>query len=172
VNGVESMTIQIPFETQVGTAAVVLTGSGGAVTNLSVTVQPYAPGVFTTTYGNQTILVAVRSDGSYVSPTNPAHLGETIYVFVTGLGVTSPAANTNQQGAGQAVTGTVITGLNNAGVPHGTVTYATGLVGVYIVAVLVPQNTGTGPNQPFGLILVDDAGNKYYAQGTFLPISQ
>ena len=135
-------------------------------------VQPYAPGVFTTTYGNQTILVAVRSDGSYVSPTNPAHQGETIYVFVTGLGQTSPAANTNQPGAGQAVTAAVVTGLNNAGVPHGAVTYATGLVGVYIVAVQVPQTAQTGPNKPFGFIVYDDAGNQFYAQSTYLPISQ
>jgi len=171
VNGVESMTIQVPFETQVGTAAVVLNAAGGGSGNFNVPVQLYAPGVFTSTYGNQVIAVAVRPDGSYVSPNNPAHLGETIIVFVTGLGQTSPPATTNQPGAGQAVTATVITGLNNAGVPHTNIAYAQGLVGVYLISVQVPATTKTGPNQPFGLILVDSAGNKYYAFGTFLPIA-
>jgi uncharacterized protein (TIGR03437 family) len=133
-------------------------------------VQPYAPGVFTSTIGNQTFAVAVRSDGSYVSPTNPAQTGETIYVFVTGLGVTSPPAVTNEPGAGQAVTATVVTGLNNKGVPHTTVTYAPGLVGVYIVGVQVPATTQTGPGQPFGLILIDPSGNKYFAASTSIPI--
>jgi uncharacterized protein (TIGR03437 family) len=170
VNGAQSMTIQVPFETPVGNAAVVLNAAGGASAPLTVPVQLYAPGVFTSTYGNQTIAVAVRSDGSYVSPTNPARAGETIYLFVTGLGQVTPAAVTNEPGAGQAVTATVVTGLNNKGVPHTTVDYAPGLVGVYIVGIEVPANTPTGPAQPVGLILVDPSGNKYFSNSTVIPI--
>jgi uncharacterized protein (TIGR03437 family) len=171
VNGVQSMTIQVPFETPLGNTTVVLTPAGGGPpTSLNVTTQPYAPGVFTNTYGNVTIAVAVRSDGSYVSPTNPAHRGETIYVFATGLGLTTPAAVTNEPGAGQSVTATVVVGLNNKGVAHTTVDYAPGLVGVYIIGVQVPANTTPGPGQPFGLILVDPSGNKYFAQSTKIPI--
>jgi uncharacterized protein (TIGR03437 family) len=171
VNGVQSMTIQVPFETPLGNTTVMLTPAGGGPpTPLNVTTQPYAPGVFTNTYGNVTIAVAVRSDGSYVSPTNPAHRGETIYVFATGLGLTTPAAVTNEPGAGQSVTATVVVGLNNKGVAHTTVDYAPGLVGVYIIGVQVPANTTPGPGQPFGLILVDPSGNKYFAQSTKIPI--
>jgi uncharacterized protein (TIGR03437 family) len=172
VNGVQSMTFQVPFETQVGTATVVLSvASGGSLTIPGgVPVQPYAPGVFTSTYGNQVVAVAVRSDGSYISPTNPAHPGETIYVFVTGLGQVNPAAGTNQAGSGQAVTASVVVGLNNKGVPHTTVVYAPGLVGVYTIGVQIPLTTQTGPHQPFGLILNDSAGNLYFAEGTFIPI--
>jgi uncharacterized protein (TIGR03437 family) len=170
-NGVQSMTIQVPLETPLGNATVVLNAAGGGSATYSIPVQPYAPGVFTSTIGNQTFAVAVRSDGSYVSPTNPAQTGETIYVFVTGLGVTTPAAVTNEPGAGQAVTATVVTGLNNKGVPHTTVTYAPGLVGVYIVGVEVPATTQTGPGQPFGLILFDASGNKYYAASVSIPIT-
>jgi uncharacterized protein (TIGR03437 family) len=170
VNGVESMTIQIPFETQPGTTTVVLNAAGGGSGTLSVQTQPFAPGVFTGTFGNLTIAVAVRSDGSYVSPTNPAQRGETIYVFATGLGQVTPAAGTNQPGSGQLVTANVVTGLNNQGVPHTKIDYAPGLVGVYIVGVQVPLTTTPGPHQPFGLILIDSAGNKYFAQSTAIPI--
>ena len=173
VNGVQSMTIQVPFETPIGNTTVMLTpAGGGSPAPLNVTTQLYAPGVFTSTYGNQTIAVAVRSDGSYVSPTNPAHTGETIYLFATGLGQVTPAAVTNEPGAGQLIpsTTTVVTGLNNKGVPHTTVDYAPGLVGVYIVAIRVPATTPTGPAQPVGLILVDPSGNKYFANSTVIPI--
>jgi uncharacterized protein (TIGR03437 family) len=169
-NGVQSMTIQVPFETQPGNTTVVINAAGGASATYTIPTQPYAPGVFTNTYGNVTIAVAVRSDGSYVSPTNPAQRGETIYVFATGLGQTSPPAATNTQGAGQLVTGNVVTGLNNKGVPHTTVDYAPGLVGVYIVGVQVPLTTLPGPGQPFGLILVDSSGNKFFANSTKIPI--
>jgi len=170
VNGVQSMTIQVPFETPPGNTTVVLSASGGATSTYSIQTLPYAPGVFTNTYGNLTIAVAVRSDGSYVSPTNPAQRGETIYVFANGLGQTSPAAVTNTQGAGQLVTANVVVGLNNKGVPHTKIDYAPGLVGVYIVGVQVPLTTLPGPGQPFGLILVDASGNKYFAQSTKIPI--
>ena len=153
-----------------GLASLVLNAAGGGSQTLTIQVVPYAPGVFTTTYGNQTIAVAVRSDGSYISPTNPAHPGETIYVFVTGLGQTAPPATTNQPGAGQAVTAAVVTGLNNKGVPHGTVQYAQGLVGVYTVAIEIPIGTETGPTRPLRLILADTAGNLYRAQSTVIPI--
>jgi hypothetical protein len=35
----------------------------------------------------------------------------------------------------------------------------------------VPANTETGPSQPFGLILVDPAGNHYFAASSSLPIA-
>ena len=173
VNGVQSMTIQVPFETPLGNTAVVLTpAGGGAPAPLNVTTQAFAPGVFTNTYGNVTIAVAVRSDGSYVSPTNPAHRGETIYIFATGLGLVTPAATTNEPGTGQTVTATVVTGLNNKGVGHTTIDYAPGLVGVYIIGVEVPATTTPGPGQPFGLILVGPAPTftKYFAGSTQVPI--
>ena len=105
-----------------------------------------------------------------MSPTNPAHPGETIFVFVTGLGQTSPPAKTNQQGAGQAVTANVIAGINNAGAPHTKVEYAPGLVGVYLVGIQIPENTKTGDHQPIGLILADSSGTVYRCLATFIPI--
>ena len=170
VNGVQSLTIQVPFETAVGNTTVVLNGAGGGSGSFNIQTQLYAPGVFTSTYGNQTIAVAVRSNGTYASPINPVQPGETIYVFVDGLGQTSPAAATNTPGSGQLVTATVVTGLNNKGVPHTTVDYAPGLVGVYIIAVQVPENVQSGALIPFGLILTDPSGMVYHTNTTFLPI--
>ena len=115
----DQVAVEVPFETQAGTASVVINSPGGGQATVSVQVQPYAPGIFQTiASGGQLIAVAVRLDGSYVSPSNPAQAGETIQIFVTGLGQTSPALATGSAGApGQVLVGNVIVGLNNGGVP-------------------------------------------------------
>jgi len=129
-----------------------------------------APGVFTTVYDGKVYAVAVRPDGSYVSPTNPAQQGEDIQIYVTGLGQASPALATNAPGEGQAVMSSLVVGLNNGGVPLVSAVYAPGLIGVYVVTLQVPANTQTGPYQPVGIIANDSQGNQNFAQSTYIPI--
>jgi uncharacterized protein (TIGR03437 family) len=167
----DQVAVQVPFETQAGTASVVINSAGGGSGTVNVQVQPFAPGIFQTTVGGQQIAVAVRSDGSYVSPANPAHSGETIQIFATGLGQTSPALATGSAGApGQSVVGSVIVGLNNAGVPLISAVPASGMVGVYVLTFQVPIGTQTGSAQPLAVIAFDTAGTAYFAQGIGIPI--
>ena len=167
----DQLAVQVPFETQPGAASVVINSAGGGTSTVTEQVQPYAPGVFQTTVAGQQMAVAVRSDGSYVSTSNPAHSGENIEIFVTGLGQASPALATGNAGApGQSVAGSVVVGLNNAGVPLISAVPAPTLVGVYILTLQVPVGTQTGPAQPVGVVVFDAAGNPYFAQGTAIPI--
>ena len=167
----DQVAVQVPFETQPGSASVVINAAGGGSTTVTEQVLPYAPGIFQTTVGGQLIAVAVRPDGSYVSPSNPAHAGEVIQVFVTGLGQVSPATATGSAGVpGQSVVGSVVVGLNNGGVPLISAVYAQGMVGVYIMTMQVPIDTQTGPAQPLGVVAFDAAGNTYFAQGSVIPI--
>jgi uncharacterized protein (TIGR03437 family) len=167
----DQVAVEVPFETQVGTASVIINSAGGGSATVNVQVQPYAPGIFQTTSEGQLIAVAVRSDGSYVSPSNPAQAGETIQIFVTGLGQTSPALATGSAGApGQALVGNVIVGLNNGGVPLISASPAPGMVGVFVLTFQVPAGTQTGPAQPLAVIAFDAAGIAYYAQGSVIPV--
>jgi uncharacterized protein (TIGR03437 family) len=168
----DQVVVLVPFETQTGTASVVINAAGGgSATVNNVQVQQFAPGVFQTTIGGQQIAVAVRSDGSYVSPSNPAQPGEVIQIFVTGLGQVSPATATGNAGVpGQTVVGSVVVGLNNGGVPLISAVYAPGMTGVYILTLQVPIDTQAGPAQPLGVVAFDAAGNPYFASGTVLPI--
>ncbi len=167
----DQVAVQVPFETQPGTASVVINAAGGGSATVSVQVLPYALGIFETTVQGQKVALAVRPDGSYVSPSNPAQRGETILVYVTGLGQTTPATATGNAGVpGQVVAGSVVVGLNNAGVPLISANYAPGLVGVYVIALQVPIDTQTGPSQPLGVVAFDAAGTAYFAQGSVLPI--
>jgi uncharacterized protein (TIGR03437 family) len=150
----------------------VINSAGGGSGTFSVQVVPFAPGIFETTLGGQKIAVAVRSDGSYVSPSNPAHPGETIRIYVTGLGAVAPTAVTGGTGVpGQAVTApNLAIGLNNGGVPYLAAEYAPGMVGVYVITLQIPSDTQTGPAQPIGVIAFDAFGNAYFAQGSVIPI--
>jgi adhesin/invasin len=172
VNGIDQVTVQVPFEVQPGSSVplTVSVTNGGSAT-VMVPVKAYAPGVFTTVYDGKPYAVVVRPDGSYVSPTNPAQLGENISVYVTGLGEVAPAAATGDAGVpGQSVTTRLIVGLNNGGVPLISADYAPGLVGVYVVTLQVPEKTKTGPYQPIGVRAVDSAGHFYFDNATFIPI--
>jgi uncharacterized protein (TIGR03437 family) len=167
----DQVAVQVPFETQPGPASVVINPAAGGPATVTEQVSQYAPGIFQTTIGGQLIAVAVRSDGSYVSPSNPAQQGENIQVFVTGLGQVSPATATGSAGVpGQSVVGNVVVGLNNGGVPLISALYAQGMVGVYIITLQVPVGTQTGPAQPLGVVAFDAAGNPYFAQGSVIPI--
>ncbi|MBZ5609678.1 MAG: Ig-like domain-containing protein [Acidobacteriia bacterium] len=173
VNGVQQINVQVPYEVAGRTVAdLTVTISGGGSATVSVNLQPFAPAVFETTlFGIAHQAVAIRPDGSYVSPANPARRGEVIIIFLTGLGQTTPAIGTNDSGVpNQNVAAQVVVGLNNAGVPLVSAQSVVGLVGVYAVALQVPSNTTPGSQQPVGFIIYDSAGNAYYGQATFLPI--
>lgn len=172
-NGVDQVAIQVPFEVQPGSAVpleVSVSGEGNPAT-VMVPVQQVAPGIFTSIYAGKPYTVAVRPDGSYVSPTNPAQRGEDIQVYLTGLGQATPTIDTNTAGVpGQSITATLAVGLNNGGVPLVSAIYAPGLIGVYVVTIHVPSDTKTGPYQPVGIIAHDSANKNHYAQSTYIPI--
>jgi uncharacterized protein (TIGR03437 family) len=167
----DQVVVQVPFETQPGTANVVINAAGGGSATVSAQVQVLAPGIFETVSGSQKYAVALRPDGSYISPSNPARRGEVIRVFVTGLGQVTPATATGSAGVpGQSVVAALIVGVNNGGVPLISAEYAPGLVGVYVVAMLVPNETQPGLAQPIGVIAYDSANNAYFAQGSNIAI--
>jgi uncharacterized protein (TIGR03437 family) len=171
-NGADQVTVQVPFEVQPG-PAVALTVS---VANLGsatvmIAVKPLAPGVFTSIYGGKTYAVAVRPDGTQVSPTNPAQRGENIQLYVTGLGQATPTIATGAAGVpDQAMVSSLIVGLNNGGVRLVDSVYGPGLIGIYVVTIQVPANAKTGPYQPIGIIGVDSTGTLDYSQPTYIPI--
>jgi len=178
-NGQEQVTVQVPFEVQPGSVSVVVNGAGGGSSSVNVTVQAFAPGAFTTTYGNQMVAVAQRPDGSYVSPSNPAHPGENVRFYVTGLGQVTPATGTGLGGVpGQKVNAQVAVGINTSsgssasasGVKLVAAEYAPGLAGVYAVTVQLPADTLTGPAQLFAMIVFDSQNNTYFMQSVPIPI--
>ena len=148
----------------------------GSETLSNITVSLFAPGIFTNgsliSFGqNYALAVVVRSDGSLVSPSNPAHRGEDITFYATGLGQTVPMASTGVPGQpGQLVGATLYAGVNNQGDAVASAIYEPNALGLYAITIQIPANTIPGPVQPLGLFMVDSTGAGYSAQPVYVPI--
>lgn len=173
INGQESISFQVPCDQAPGQATLTLR-SGTTSVNQNVTIAAYAPGIFQTTDSTGRVTaVAVKSNGTYVTATNPADRGEDIRVFVTGLGQGSPFIATNNPGTGnQRVNATVIVGVNNEGIsaqPENTI-YAPTLIGVYIVTFRLPLTTAPGTGRPFVVAVQAPDGSLTYSQSAVIDV--
>ena len=73
--------IQVPYETQPGTAVLTITGVFGQTFNYSFNVQPAAPGIF-------------AGPGNTLVPFSSGSRGQTYLLYITGDGALSPALAT------------------------------------------------------------------------------
>ncbi|MBZ5619028.1 MAG: CHRD domain-containing protein [Acidobacteriia bacterium] len=139
------LNVQVPFEVASGTQPIVVTSAGGAspaTTEANVTIASVAPSIFIVDQTNSLGAVVKNSDFSLITPSNPVKAGDVIVVFSTGLGQTTPPAQTGvllQPPAG---------GFNNTGTVSATIGGQTaavvysiaspGFAGLYQTAVTVP----------------------------------
>ncbi len=171
--GFEQIVVQVPFDVPAGTTAVVIRSSGGGSSTVEgVQVAALQPGIFEAVVSGARIAVAVRPDGSFITPDNPARLGEVVRFYATGLGQVTPATGTNRAGVpGQSVVAPVVAGVNNAGARLVSATYLEGAIGVYVIAVEIPRDTQTGPAQPLGLVMEGPGGARVDANSVNIPIA-
>ena len=178
INGQQSVTVQVPFETPPGAATVTLTVNG-VTTSLGVTVQQYSPGLFEIT-GVDTVRRALilNQDGTVVSPSNPARRNQTLRAYVTGLGALVPVIGSNQFSpvdGDPAVAAPVIVGVNNAGVLVISANYARNLVGVEEIRFVIPDPSPDGApvpssaNVPF-VVAVQNTGALVFTQGSLIAV--
>src|SRR4029077_20821654 len=142
--GVEQITFQVPCETAIAGSVPIIVNVGGGTATVNLPVQAATPGIFETVMSDGTRrAVTIRPDGSFVSLQNPARRGETIRVFVTGMGASLPALSTISYllpGAASSRLVQVIGGVNNAGTRGITARVAPNLIGVFEVNFQVPSD--------------------------------
>jgi uncharacterized protein (TIGR03437 family) len=173
VNNEQSVTFQVPFEATVGDTAITVNTPSGNVTSQQV-LQVYAPGLFLQSRPDGVpYAIVMRPDGSFVSPDNPAVLGETLKTFASGLGATSPSVGTNAAGiGGQNVLAQLIVGVNHAGMLVVGAEYAQNLIGVYeITFVLDPKYVNPGKDVAFQIAIRTDTGT-INSNDSVLPLVQ
>jgi uncharacterized protein (TIGR03437 family) len=148
VSGVEQLTFEVPCETAVAASVPIVINVGGGSATVNMPVQSATPGIFQTVMSDGVArAVVIRPDGSFVTLQNPARRGETVRVFVTGLGPAAPPIVTGAvpvPGTDSLILGQVIVGVANGGTPVFTSRVSPNLIGVNEVSFQVPANATTG----------------------------
>lgn len=143
-DGTEQINVQAPFGLAPGTVTVILRykNAGREFPVEGVAVQSAAPGIFEYAVGNALAAVATKADGSVISPSNPAHPGDTIHVYTTGFG-SVPGARTNVPAtSGQAPAFSPTATLGGVGMGGVTAAYAD--IGLVVVTFQIPSGQALG----------------------------
>ncbi|HKE28589.1 MAG TPA: IPT/TIG domain-containing protein [Bryobacteraceae bacterium] len=137
----------IPYGTNTSIAGIQVINNGTASNTVTLPVHITTPGVFTNPVGGLGTAAALHADYSLVNSAKPAQPGETIQVFVTGLGAVSPAVADGAAGPDNPLSttsNTITAFINNQ---QATVTYAglaPDLGGLYQVNLTVPTGLASG----------------------------
>jgi uncharacterized protein (TIGR03437 family) len=124
---------QVPVEIPLGSGSLAVQRGTQMSAVRTVSIVASAPGLFVKNPGVvDTPAIVHASDFSYVTEQNPAHPGEYLAAFCTGLGPTNPAAISGQPATAAApITGYISASLDGFGQPVSYAGLAPGFVGLY-----------------------------------------
>jgi uncharacterized protein (TIGR03437 family) len=157
--------VLVPYEIAgAAYANIQLTNDGAASNMVTAYVRATAPGIFTIPSGGTGSGAILHADYSLVSTNSPAQPGETVAIFLTGLGAVSPSVPNGSLGPSNPLSQVTaplrvfIGGIESTIVFSGL---APGVPGLYQLNCVVPQNAPDGDDY------VDiETPNAYYSQAT------
>jgi uncharacterized protein (TIGR03437 family) len=144
---------QLPY-TITGNAAIAVVGPGGVSPSFGLGVQPIQPSIFLNTSaspGNSIPFVLRQANGLLVTPSNPVHRGDTLLIYVNGLGQTTPAAtagNASPSNPLEEANAQVQVSIAGTGANLLDASLAPGVAGVYQVIVGIPTSAPLGLSVP------------------------
>jgi len=138
------LNVQVPFEVTAGSQPIVVTSAGGASAAMNVTVSSVAPSIFILDQSTSLGAIVKNSDFSVITATNSVKAGDTIVIFSTGLGQTTPPALTGTLLVPPSATtfnntGTVTVTIGGQTAPVAYSIASPGFAGLYQTAVTVPS---------------------------------
>ncbi len=157
----------VPFGTTENIASIKVVNNQTASNIVTTFVNTTAPGAFTVPPGGIGSAAALHADFTLVSAAKPAQIGETILLFVTGLGAVSPAVADGTPGPSNPLSGaTSAINIYIGGVKATTsfIGLAPQLVGLYQINVVVPTGVTSGK------AALDIAGPDFYTTQATIPI--
>ena len=149
------VSVIVPYAVAGPVALVQVTNNGVLSNAVPVFVNQTAPGVFTQTANGLSYGATEHVDGSIVTAANPAKIGETVAVFVTGLGAVTPTIADGAPGPidtlSEVTPGSVTAAIGSpsTGPVAATVTFAglaPQLSGLYQIDITVPAGLTAGDN--------------------------
>lgn len=139
----------VPYPVTSGVAQVQVINNGTTSNIVTMLVGATAPGVLTQPQNGLGYGDVVHPDGTLVNAQNPAKTGETVSVFLTGLGAVSPAISDG--GAGPVnpyslTTATIAAFVGGVSAPVGYAGLAPQLAGLYQLNITIPSGLTAGDN--------------------------
>jgi uncharacterized protein (TIGR03437 family) len=138
------LTVQVPYSLTEETAVFQVIAGGAASNNVMLFTNQATPGVF---LPNGKHAAALHADFTLVTPESAAKPGETVLVYLTGLGDVAPAVAAGTPAPGDplsTVTTPVAAFIDGREAKMTFVGLAPGLIGLYQINVEVPAATAPG----------------------------
>ncbi len=139
LNGQEQLSVQAPFSLNgKSTTQVAVTSAAGSSPAVSVPVLGAQPGIFILDAGSDG---AVHADGTIVTAANPASRGETVVLYLTGLGPVSNAPQPGQPASLSTLSNALVVPQVTIGGFLATPAFAgltPGFIGLYQINVAIP----------------------------------
>jgi uncharacterized protein (TIGR03437 family) len=147
----ESATVLVPLQLRGEFVDVVVRSGDHEAVERRVPVLPANPGILQLFAVGKRAAALLRPDGSWVSPRNRARRGETVRMFVTGIGPFNDAGPKDP----------IIVGVNDRGAPLEFVNCAECPSGIAELGFQVPQDTPAGDQIPLSAAVVVAGKNVY-----------
>jgi uncharacterized protein (TIGR03437 family) len=149
----QQINAQLPYNVA-GSSTLTIYTHGGISNNYFFTAQPTAPSVFmSASAGPETGLAAIvrTANNQLITPTNPINPKDTIVIFLTGMGMTTPQVTAGLPAPQSPLAAANVAPIVTLGGTPLTISYA-GLspdeVGVYQINATVPAGVPQGLNIP------------------------
>ncbi len=136
----------VPYETTAAVAQIQVVNNQTSSNVVTELVNLTAPGVFTIPPGGIGYAAAEHSDGSLVTTSSPAQIGETIAVFVTGLGDVFPSILDGAAGVSSSTSNPITADVNGTSATVAYAGLAPGEAALYQINVQIPSGVSFGDN--------------------------
>lgn len=142
------LNVLVPYSVTGSTATIIVTNNGQSSTPITVPLALTAPGFFSQNSSGIGAGVVTHSNGSLVTAASPAKKGETVTLYLTGLGAVTPAVSDGSAGQSSPLSKVNETILVIVGNLTASVSYAglaPGFPGLYQINATIPSGlSGTG----------------------------
>ncbi|HUS06103.1 MAG TPA: hypothetical protein VMZ52_07405 [Bryobacteraceae bacterium] len=145
----QQINAQLPFPVE-GNTTLRLNTPGGVSDNFNLTISPAAPSVFRAG-SNATPTVVRALNSQLTTPSNPLHRGDTIIIYATGLGRTSPPVDAGVPAPSEPLSSTIITPVVTLGGIPLQVQFSgltPGYIGLYQINAVVNSRVPLGLSVP------------------------
>ena len=143
------ISVIVPYGTTGPIAQFQVSNNGTLSNTVSMFVGTTAPGIFTVSQNGLGYGEIAHQDGTLVTTKNPAQAGETVSVYLTGLGAVNPTISDGAAGPSSPLSYTSSTITADISGTAATVTFAglaPGFAGLYQLNVTIPTGLTAGDN--------------------------